>query len=94
METNTRACPCGCPRAPRRWKYCEACAPLAARLARINWKRAERARNRGTRAYLDPWRKRTETEEDAREAYNVYMRGYMHRYRERTKPGAVGMGAS
>jgi hypothetical protein len=87
----TDNCPCGRPRGYRRRKYCARCASLAARIARINWKRAQRALNRGTRAHLDPWRNGTETEEDAREAYNAYMRAYMHDYRERTKPDASGV---
>jgi predicted secreted protein len=89
MENDKRPCSCGEPLAPRRRKYCERCAQLAARLARIHWKRQQRVRNRGTRAYLDPWRTRTETEAAAREAYNRFMRAYMRGYRERkaVKPG-------
>lgn len=83
MENAKRPCSCGQPLAPRRRKYCERCAEFAARLARIHWKREQRARNRGTRAYLDPWRTRTETEAAAREAYNHFMRTYMRGYRER-----------
>jgi hypothetical protein len=73
----TPACSCGRPLPPRHRRYCGDCSLHASAL----WKRARRRSDHGTRYWFDHWLKVHGSEAAAREAYNLYMRNYMRRYR-------------
>jgi hypothetical protein len=76
METKP-TCPCGGLLPPGHRKYCGDCSLRASAL----WKRARRRSDHGTCYWFDHWLKVHGSEVAARDAYNLYMRNYMRRYR-------------
>lgn len=74
-----RACSrCGGALPKKHRKYCISCSPLASAL----WKRAQRARWRGTPYALDPWLKKADGDEiEARRLRSEYMCAYRQRVR-------------